>query len=74
MIELTEATLATAEKLGLQMRFKKTEILPIQYQSSKTTPAVPLGNEGIIKVVDHLNTRVLIAAQMASMLKKPTTG
>ena len=36
------------------MSFKKTEILPIQHQSSKTTPAVPLGNEGIIKVIDHL--------------------
>ena len=35
------------------MSFKKTEILPIQHQSSKTTPAVPLGNEGIVKVVDH---------------------
>ena len=53
MTEITETTRATAEKLGLQMRFKKTEILPIQYQCSKTTPAVPLRNEGIIKVVDH---------------------
>ena len=53
MVETTEATRATAGKLGLQMIFKKTEILPIQHQSSKTTPVVPLGNEGIIKVVDH---------------------
>ena len=53
MAETTEAIRVAAGKLGLQMSFKKTEILPIQHQSSKTTPAVPLGNEGIIKVVDH---------------------
>ena len=56
-----------------QMSFKKTEILPIQNHSSKTTPAVPLGNEGTIKLT-ILNTWVLIAAQMAPMLKKSTTG
>ena len=44
MAETTEAIRATAGKLGLQMSFKKTEILPIQHQSSKTTPAVPLGS------------------------------
>ena len=49
----TEAIRATARKLGLQMSFKITEILPIGRQSSKTAPVVPLGNEGIIKVVDH---------------------
>ena len=54
MAETTEAIRATAGKLGLHMSFKKTKILPIQHQSSKITPAVPLGNEGIIKVVDHL--------------------
>ena len=53
MAETTEAIRATAGKLGLQMSFKKTEILPIQHQSSKTTPSVPLGNEGIIKVVNQ---------------------
>ena len=53
MAETTEAIRVAAGKLGLQMSFKKTEILPIQHQSSKTTPAVPLANEGIIKVVDH---------------------
>ena len=53
MAETTEAIRAAAGKLGLQMSFKKTEILPIQHQSSKTTPAVPLENEGIIKLVDH---------------------
>ena len=53
MAETTEAIRVAAGKLGLQMSFKKTEILPIQLQSSKATPAVPLGNEGIIKVVDH---------------------
>ena len=53
MAETTEAIRATAGKLGLQMSFKKTEILPIQHQFHRTTPAVPLGNEGIIKVVDH---------------------
>ena len=54
MAETTEAIRVAAGKLGLQMSFKKTEILPIQHQSSNPTPAVPLGNEGIIKVVDHL--------------------
>ena len=41
--ETTEAIHATAGKLGLQMSFKKTEILPIGHQPSKTIPAVPLG-------------------------------
>ena len=53
MAKTTEAIRVAAGKLGLQMSFKKTEILPSQHQSSNTTPAVPLGNEGIIKVVDH---------------------
>ena len=53
MAETIEAIRATAGKLGLQMSFKKTEILPIGLQPSKTVPAVPLGNEEIIKVVDN---------------------
>ena len=51
--ETAEAIHATVGKLGLQMSFKKTEILPNGHQPSKSAPAVPLGNEGIIKVVDH---------------------
>ena len=53
MAETTGAIRATAGKLGLQMSFKKTEILPIHRQPRITIPAVPLENEGIIKVVDH---------------------
>ncbi|XP_072018451.1 uncharacterized protein [Amphiura filiformis] len=34
------------------MSYKKTEIMSIG-RSSVTKPAVPLGNEGLIKVVDH---------------------
>ena len=49
MAETTEAIRATAGNRGLQMSFKKTEILPNSLQPSKTVPAVPLGNEGIIK-------------------------
>ena len=52
MTEITEAMRTTAGKLGLQMSFLKTEILLIQQQTSKSIPAVPLGNEGI-KVVDY---------------------
>ena len=62
MAETTEAILATAGKLGLQKSFKKTLILPIGRQPSKTAPAVPLGNEGIIKVVITSNTSVQTAA------------
>ena len=52
MAETTEAIRNIAGKLGLQMSYKKTEILPI---GSATTlnPVVPLGDEGNIKVVDH---------------------
>ena len=52
MAETTEAIQNIAGKLGLQMSYKKTEILPI---GSATTlnPVVPLGDEGNIKVVDH---------------------
>ena len=42
----------TAEKLGLKMGYKKTEIMSIG-QVSVTNPIVPLGNEGLIKAVDH---------------------
>ena len=49
MAETTEAIRNIAGKLGLQMSYKKTEILPI---GSATTlnPVVPLGDEGNIKV------------------------
>ena len=53
MAETTKAIRATEGKLGLQMSFKKTEILQIGRQPSKTVPSIPLGNEGITKVVDH---------------------
>ena len=53
MAETAEAISATAGKLGLQMGFQKTEILPICCVPSKKVPAIPLGNEGTIKVVDH---------------------
>ena len=52
MAETTEAIRVTAGKLGLQMSFKKTEIMPLG-QASVPNPIVPLGNEGHIKVVQH---------------------
>ena len=52
MAETTEAIRATADKLGLQMSFKMTEIMPVG-QASVPNPIVPLGNEGHIKVVQH---------------------
>ena len=72
--ETTEAIRVAAGKLGLQMSFKKTEILPIQNQSSKTTPAVPLGNEGIIKVVDHFKYLGAYSSADGSNAKKSTIG
>ena len=52
MAETTEAIRNIARKLGLQMSYKKTEILPIGCATT-LTPVVPLGDEGNIKVVDH---------------------
>ena len=52
MAETTEA-MCYSRKTGLQMSFKKTEILSMGRKPSKTVPAVPLGKEGIIQVVDH---------------------
>ena len=53
MVETTEAIRKSASKLGLMMSFKKTEIMPIAHHSNND-PTVPLGDEGNIKVVDHL--------------------
>ena len=52
MTNTTEAIRVTAGKLGLQMSFKKTEIMPVA-QACVPNPFVPLGNEGHIKVVQH---------------------
>ena len=52
MAETTEAIRATAGKLGLMMSYKKTEIMTIG-RASVSNLVVPLGNEGLIKVVDH---------------------
>ena len=51
MAETTEAIRDIAGKLGLKMSHK-TKIMSIG-QASVFNPVVPLGNEGIIKVVDH---------------------
>ena len=48
MAETTETIRLTAGKLGLQMSFKKTEIMPVG-QASVSNPVVALGNEGQIK-------------------------
>ena len=50
--QITEAIRDIAGKLGLKMSNKKTEIMSIG-RASVSNPVVPLGNEGIIKVVDH---------------------
>ena len=50
MLSYQYAIRATAGKLGLMMSFKK--ILPIGQFT--TVPSVPLGNEGTIKVEDHI--------------------
>ena len=42
----------TTGKSGLKMSYKKKEIIFIR-QASKANLIVPLGNEGLIKVVDH---------------------
>ena len=52
MAETTEAIRNIAGKLGLQMSYKKTEILPIG-SATTSNPVVPLGDEGNFKVVDH---------------------
>ena len=52
MARTTAAIRAIAGKLGLKMSYKKTQIIPIG-QASGSNPNVPLGNEGLIKVVDH---------------------
>ena len=74
MAETTEAIRVAAGKLGLQMSFKKTEILPIQCQSSKQLQLFHLEMKASSKWSIILNTRVLVAAQMAPMLKKSTIG
>ena len=53
MAETTEAIHDIVGKLGLKMSYKKTEIMSIR-RASVSNPMVPLGNEGIIEVVDHL--------------------
>lgn len=50
MAETTEAIRKTAGRLGLKMSFKKTEIMPLGQPGS--TPSVPMGNEGLITVVN----------------------
>ena len=52
MTKTTEAIRETAEKLGLRMSFKKTEILPVGHTYT-AVPTVPMGDEGNIKVVEH---------------------
>ena len=52
MAKTTEAIREIAGKLGLKMSYKKTEIMSIR-RASISNPTVPLGNEGLIKVVDH---------------------
>ena len=52
MAKTTEAIRVMAGKLGLKMSYKKTEIMSIG-RASASNPTVPLGDEGIIKVVDH---------------------
>ena len=52
MANTTEAIRAFAGKLCLKMSYKKTEIMSIG-QASGSNPIVPLGDEGLIKVVDH---------------------
>ena len=52
MANTTEAIRAIAGKLGLEMSYKKTEIMSIG-QASASNPIVPLGNEGRIKVVSY---------------------
>ena len=52
MVNTTEIIRAISGNLGLKMSYKKTEIMSIG-QSSGSNPIVPLGNEGLIKVVDH---------------------
>ena len=54
----TEAIRSLAGKLGLHMSFKKTELMTIGKSTASaytpsSTPIVPLGNEGNIKVVEH---------------------
>ena len=54
MAETTEAIryIAVAGKLGLKMSYTKTEIMSFG-RASASNPVVPLGSEGIIKVMDH---------------------
>ena len=51
MANTTEAIRAIAGKLGLKMSYKKTAIMSIG-QASGSNSIVPLGNKGLIKVVD----------------------
>ncbi len=58
MAETTEAIRSLAGKLGLHMSFMKTELMTIGKSTASastpsSTPIVPLGNEGNIKVVEH---------------------
>ena len=62
MAETTEAIRSLAGKLGLHMSFKKIELMTIGKSTASastssstppSTPIVPLGNEGNIKVVEH---------------------
>ena len=52
MANTTEAIRAITGKLGLKMSYKKTEIMSIG-KASGSNPIFPVGNEGLIKVVDH---------------------
>ena len=52
MAKTTEAIRVMAGKLGLKMSYKKTEIMSIG-RANASNPTVPLGDESIIKVVDH---------------------
>ena len=52
MTRTTEATRQSANKLGLMMSHKKTEILPVG-QHNIPIPNVPLGDEDDIRVVGH---------------------
>ena len=52
MAKKTEAICAIAGIFGLEMCYKKTEIMSIG-QASDSNPIVPLGQEVIIKAVNH---------------------
>jgi hypothetical protein len=52
MANTTESIRVIVGKIGLKMSYKKTELMSIG-QASPSNPSMPLGDDGIIKVVDH---------------------